>query len=245
MTEPPAPPVDVLAVVAHPDDGELLCGGTLIAAADRGRRTGILNLTAGEAGTRGTPETREEEARRASAVMGLDVRRTAGLPDAGIRNTPESRARLVALLRELRPAVVILPWLEGRHPDHRIAARLGYDASYLAGLAKYEAPGEPHRPRKVIHALTFRENAVKPTFVVDISDGMERKMEALDCYASQFEGVSGMGEVFPGGDRPLPEQVRAHCAHYGSLIRRRYGEPFWTRETLRVEDVATLGVETF
>lgn len=238
--------VDVLAVVAHGDDAEFLCGGTLIRCADQGYRTGVLDLTRGEQATRGTPDVREKEARRAAHILGLAVRRNAALPDAALENTPETRAIVARILRELRPRVLILPWLDGRHPDHRIAAQLAYDAAFLAGLARYE-PGElpPHRPAKVIHALAFRQDHIKPTFVVDITEQMERKLQALACYESQLSGKTWAGEVFPGGARPLLEQVRAHCAYYGALIRTAYGEPFWTRETMRVDDIVALGVSTF
>ena len=131
----------------------------------------------------------------------------------------------------------------GRHPDHRIAAELGRDACYLAGLVKYDAPGEPHRPFKVVHALAYREDPVKPTFVVDISDVFEAKMQAIRCYASQFDGAKAAGEVFPTG-QDLYELIRVQSAHYGSLIRRHYGEPFYTAETQEVEDVLKLGVQS-
>lgn len=241
MTEP----LDVLAVMAHPDDVELLCGGALIHGSDRGDRTGAVDLTRGERGTRGSAELRDREAGRAAEILGLATRRNAGLADAGIRNTPETRRTVVGLIRELRPRIVITHWTEGRHPDHRIAARLVYDACYLSGLTNYDAPGEAHRPFKVVHATAFREDAPSPTFVVDVSEQMERKMEAVRCYASQFDGRSQAGEVFPGGERPLYEQIRARMAACGSRIRARYGEPFWTRETLAVDSLASLPVSTF
>jgi LmbE family N-acetylglucosaminyl deacetylase len=137
---------------------------------------------------------------------------------------------------------VILPFPVGRHPDHRIAAELGRDACYLAGLVKYDAPGEPHRPFKVLHALAYREDPVKPTFVVDISDCFELKLQALRCYASQFEGAKAAGEIFPTGGRDLYELIRIQSAHYGSLIRKPYGEPYFCHETLEVQDVLQLGV---
>lgn len=241
MTEP----LDLLAVMAHPDDAELLCGGALIKSADRGRRTGVVDLSGGERGTRGSAELRREEAERAARVLGLSVRRGAGLTDAGIRNDDESRRVVAGLLRELRPRVVVTHWPRGRHPDHRRAARLVYDACFLAGLSNFPAAGEPHRPFKLVHAATFREDAGAPTFVVDVTDQMDRKIEALACYASQFEGRSWAGEVFAGGDRPLFEQIRAWCAACGSRIRAAYGEPFWTRETMEAEDLAELEVTTF
>ncbi len=237
-------PVDVAAVAAHRDDVELTCGGTLIRAADRGHRTGVIDLTRGEAGTRGSAEQRAEEAARAAEVMELDVRLNAALPDAGLANDRAARERLVGLLRLLRPRVVILPWRRGRHPDHRVAAELGRDACYLAGLEKYAPGDEPaHRPEKVIHALAYREDPVKPTFVVDVTEGFERKMEAVRCYASQFDGAEAAGEIFPTG-QDLYELVETQGRHYGSLIRRPFGEPFWTEETVRVDDVAELGVRS-
>jgi bacillithiol biosynthesis deacetylase BshB1 len=236
--------VDLLAIAPHPDDAELLCGGTLVKAARSGHATGIVDLSAGELGTRGSAETRRAEAERAAAVLGLAVRRNLGLPDGAIRNDEESRRRLIEALRELRPRLVILPYFEGRHPDHRLGSELGYDACYLAGLKNYPADGEPHRPHKVIYAMAYREHALKPTFVVDISDTFERKLEAVRCYSSQFEGVQAMGELFPAGV-PLYDLVRLQSAHYGSLIRCAYGEPFYTRETTRIEDVLDLPVSTF
>ncbi len=236
--------IDLLAIAPHPDDAELLCGGTLLRAADLGRKTAILDLTAGELGSRGTPETRRAEAEEAAALLGLSERRNLGLPDARIQNDEATRVLLVNTLRELRPRTVILPYFEGRHPDHRISAQLGYDACYLSGLKNYPAAGEPHRPAKVVWALAYREHAVKPTFVVDTSAVFERKLEAIRCYASQFDDVQAMGELFPA-QVSLYELVRIQDAHYGSLIRTAYGEPFHTRETMRVEDVTELPVSTF
>lgn len=242
MTEPP---LDLLAIVAHPDDAELLCGGTLIRAADAGHRTGVLDLTGGEAGTAGDAGLRSSEAHRASAILGLATRRVAGLPDGSLENTPDSRALVAAILRELRPDTLILMWPEARHPDHRAASQLGYDAAFVAGLRKAPIAGEPFRPRKVLYAMSYREHAPKPSFVVDITDQMERKLDAIYAFGSQFTGKTGMGEVYPGGDRDLREQLRIHAAYYGGLIRREYGEPFWTRETMAVEDVVGLAVGSF
>jgi N-acetylglucosamine malate deacetylase 1 len=236
--------IDVLAIAAHRDDVELTCGGALLATAARGRTTAIIDLTQGEMGTRGSAELRAEEASRAAAVLGVSARENMGLPDAGIVNTPETRAALAVMIRRFRPRIVIAPAMRGRHPDHRIAAELVRDACFVAGLARV-APEVPRwRPLKVVHSQSFREDFEKPTFVVDISDVFERKMEAITCYSSQFEGVTQAGEVYPNGS-PLIERVRQQNAHYGSLIRCRYGEPFFTTETMRVEDIATLDVSTF
>ncbi len=236
-------PVDLLAIAAHRDDVELTCAGTLIRAADQGYRTAILDLTAGEAGTRGSAEIRGREAAAAAAVMGVAERRNAGLPDAGLANTDQTRRVVVEHLRALAPRVVILPYPVGRHPDHRVASELGRDACYLAGLGRYDAPGDPHRPFKVLYALAYREDPVKPTFVVDISDQFERKMQAIRCYASQFDGARSAGEIFPTG-QDLYGLIAVQSGHYGSLIRTRYGEPFHTEETMAVEDVVRLGVQS-
>ena len=237
-------PVDVLAVAAHRDDVELTCGGALIAAHDRGRITAIIDLTAGETGTRGSAAERAAESVRAATVIGVSHRQTLGLPDAGIVNTPETRARLAVAIRLLRPRIVIAPALKGRHPDHAAAAQLVRDACFVAGLAKIAPETPTHRPHKVVHALAYREHEEKPTFVVDISEQFERKLEAIRCYASQFDGLTQAGEVYPSGE-PLYEVIRHQAAHYGSMIRARYGEPYWTSETMRVEDLATLEVSTF
>src|SRR5438552_16409477 len=162
--------VDLLAIAAHRDDAELTCGGTLAKAARAGQRVGILDLTQGETGTHGDAATRGAEAECAAQALGVHLRLNAELRDAYLANDEPSRRRVVALVRATRPRVVILPFPVGRHPDPRIASALRRDACYLAGLAKYDAPGEPHRPFKVLYALAYREDPVKPSFVVDITD---------------------------------------------------------------------------
>lgn len=236
--------VDVLAIAAHRDDVELTCGGTLLRAVALGRRTAIVDLTQGEMGTRGSAGLRAEEAARAAAILGVSARENLALPDAGITNTPETRAALARLIRRFRPQVVIAPSPWGRHPDHRVGAELVRDACFVAGLARVAPDMPPHRPRKVVHCLTYREDAVKPTFVVDISDVFERKLEAIRCFGSQFDEAIQAGEVYPNGE-PLYDVVRHQAAHYGTLIRARYGEPFHTTETMRVDDIAALEVSTF
>jgi LmbE family N-acetylglucosaminyl deacetylase len=160
-----------------------------------------------------------------------------------LHNTDASRRVVVEQIRALRPRVVILPFPIGRHPDHRIASELCRDASYLAGLKNYPANGAPHRPEKVLYTLAYREDPVKPTFVVDISAEFETKLAAIRCYASQFDGKMAAGEIFPAGD-DIYENVRMHCARAGSLIRVAYGEPYHTDETVRVDDVVAMGVRS-
>lgn len=239
------PDLSLLAIAPHRDDAELTCGGTLIRAVDAGHAVGIVDLTRGEMGTRGSAALREAESEAAAKVLGLAARENLGLPDAGITNDDDTRARLVQVLRRLRPRVVIAPAARGRHPDHRRAAELVRDACFLSGLAKF-APGDhpAFRPVKLLHAITYREDALKPTFVVDISDQFARKLQAIQCYASQFDGATQAGEVYPNGES-LYDMVTHHAAHYGSRIRTRYGEPFYTDETMRVDDVTTLAVSTF
>jgi bacillithiol biosynthesis deacetylase BshB1 len=236
-------PIDLLAIAAHRDDVELTCAGTLLKARDAGHTTGILDLTAGETGTRGSADLRAREAEAAARILGVAERRNAGLPDAHLENNEASRRVVVEAIRHFAPRVVILPFPVGRHPDHRIASELGRDACFLAGLAKYEADGTPHRPHKILYALSYREDPLKPTFVVDISDQFERKMAAIRCYASQFDAAVSAGEIFPTG-QDLYSRVEVQNGHYGSLIRTRYGEPFYTHETVVVEDVVMLGVQS-
>jgi bacillithiol biosynthesis deacetylase BshB1 len=236
--------LDVLAIGPHRDDVELTCGGTLARLHRQGRRTGILDLTEGEMGTRGDAATRAAEAEKAADVLGVDVRENLGLPDAGITNTPETRAMLALVLRRLKPRIVIAPAPRGRHPDHRVASQLIRDAVFVAGLAKVAPELPPFRPHKVVHAIAYREDFVKPTFVVDISDDFDTKLAAVRCYSSQFDGATQAGEVYPTGD-PLYHVLRHQASHYGSLIRCRFGEPFYTHETMRVDDLTSLDVSTF
>ncbi|MCU0625199.1 MAG: bacillithiol biosynthesis deacetylase BshB1 [Gemmatimonadaceae bacterium] len=236
--------LDILAIMAHPDDVELTCGGTLAAAADRGRRVGIVDLTRGETASRGTPELRATEAQAAARILGVEHRECLGLPDAAIVDVPATRERLARVLRTLQPQVVITHARTGRHPDHEAAAQLVRNAAFIAGLRMVAPDLPPFRPRKVLHCTTYREDAPKPTFVVDISATFDRKLAAIACYRSQFEGLTQAGEVYPNGE-PLADVIRHQAAHYGAMIRCRYGEPFFTTETMRVEDVAALDVPTF
>jgi len=238
-------PLDVLAVMAHPDDAELLCGGTLIKSTRQAHRVGVIDLTAGEMGSSGSATIRGKEADHAAEIMGLVERRCLGLPDADLENNRESRHLLVEHLRTLRPRTVITHWPVGRHPDHRIAAELVRDACFLSALKKLDIEGEPFRPLKLVYATAFREDASPPDFVVDITDHVDRKLEAISAYSSQFDGATKGGEILPGGERPLTEQIRMQLAHYGSLIRVPYGEPFRISEALEVEDLTKLSVSTF
>jgi bacillithiol biosynthesis deacetylase BshB1 len=236
-------PVDLLAIAAHPDDVELTSGGTLARAAEAGHRTGVLDLTRGEMASRGTPELRALEAAEASRILGVAERVNAGLPDAHLTNSHEARKVVVEHLRAFRPRVVILPFQVGRHPDHRVASELARDACFLSGLSRYDG-GPAARPLKILYALAYREDPIKPSFVVPLTEGQfEKKLSAVRAYASQFEGAQSAGEIFPTG-QPLLELVETQTRHYGSLIRRSFGEPFFTEETLEVEDLMELSVQS-
>src|SRR5580692_11923856 len=177
--------VDLLTIAAHPDDAELTSGGTLLAMAEAGYRTGILDLTRGETGSRGTPEIRLREAARAGKILQATVRRNLGLPDARLEMREEYRMAIAEVIRELQPHVVILPYWEGRHPDHYTAAKLGFEACFIAGLKNYEGlPGEPFRPFKSLYATAYA--TVTPTLAVDITRQYERRRRAIQAYASQF-----------------------------------------------------------
>lgn len=237
--------LDVLAVMAHPDDAELLCGGALLKSSRAGQRVGVVDLTAGEMGSQGSAEIRAKEAARAAEILGISVRRCAGLPDSRLVNDEAARLTVAALFRELRPRVVVTHWKVGRHRDHRIAAELVRDACFLTGLKKLPADGEPYRPLKLVYATAFREDGEPPDFVVDVTAELDGKLEALAAYSSQFGGAVQAGEVFPGRDRPLAEQIRVQMAHYGSLIRVPYGEPFRADEAMEVETLGELAVSSF
>jgi bacillithiol biosynthesis deacetylase BshB1 len=237
--------VDLLAIVAHPDDAELLCGGTLAKAAAQGHSVGILDLSAGESGSAGSREQRANEAANAARILGIAERVCAGLPDGAMQDDATSRQVVARFIRELRPATVITHWPDARHPDHAAASKLAHSASFLAGLKRLPIDGEPHRPAKLLYALAYQETNRKPTFVVDISAQMEQKLEAIFAFNTQFAGKTAMGDVLGGGDRPLREQILAMHAYYGSLIRRKYGEPYWTRETLLLDDVVRVEPGSF
>jgi N-acetylglucosamine malate deacetylase 1 len=237
-------PIDLLAIAAHRDDVELTCGGTLAKAARFGQRTAILDLTQGEMGTRGSADVRAREAEKAASVIGVAIRENLRLPDAAVMNDPATREQLVRAIRRLRPKVVIAPALQGRHPDHATSAQLIRDACFLAGIGKLAADVPKHRQFKVLHSLAYRQDFIRPTFVVDVTTEFSQKMQAIRCYESQFEGETQAGEVYPNGE-PLEDVVRHYAAYYGTLIRRPYGEPFFTTEVMAVEDVVSLDVATF
>lgn len=225
--------VDVLAIAAHRDDIEQTCGGTLLKLAQAGYLAGIIDLTGGEMGTRGSPEQREREAGEAARLLGVACRENLGLPDARVENSYENRLKLAARLRQLRPRLVILPHTEGRHPDHYKTGFLGYEACFLAGLKKLPLEGEPHRPKKIIYSTLY--SPVRPSFVVDITEQFEARLQALLAYHSQYDDQPEGRELFPS-QQDVRERVEALARFYGMMVGVRYGEPFLLKEALLVDD---------
>lgn len=235
--------LDLLAIAAHPDDVELTCGGTLLKMAARGYKTGILDLTAGEMGTRGTPEIRAREAAKAAKLLKVKWRGTLGVPDSDVQPSRQHKLRLAAVIRELRPRTVIVPYWEARHPDHYHASSLGYEGCFLAGLKQLPIAGETYRPFKILYSTAFAE--VRPTFVVDITAHYEQRRKAILAYASQFRPAKGekKSKVHLGIDR-LEEEMNHLARHYGQMIGVKYGESFLTKELTKVEDVVKMEVRS-
>ena len=234
-------PLDILAIAAHPDDVEQTCGGTLIRMAELGYRTGVLDLTAGDMGSRGTPEIRIEESNAAARHMLLAWRGNMHLPDARLENTVSVRMSLAAEIRALRPRVVILPYWEARHPDHYRASEIGFEACFLAGLKKLDEESDPHRPAKILYSSLYAN--VTPSFVVDISAQFERRMAALFAYDSQYGEQPEASDIFPQ-QQEIRERLGAVARFYGNLIGVKYGEPFVMKEAMRVDDITAMGVRS-
>jgi len=235
--------LDLLAIAPHPDDVELTSGGTMIKMARAGYRTGILDLTRGETGTRGTPETRVKEAARAAETMGVKIRRNLGLPDAHLENSKPYKMAVAEAIREFEPHTVILPYWEGRHPDHYTAARMCYEACFVAGLKNYSLPGLPFRPFKIIYAAAYAD--VRPTFAVDITDEYERRRKAILAYASQFRPPKKERKsrvALPLDE--LEDRMSSIARHYGRMIGVKYAEGFVVKETMQVNDVVGMPVRS-
>jgi bacillithiol biosynthesis deacetylase BshB1 len=236
--------LDLLAIAPHPDDVELTCGGTMIKMAQAGYQTGVLDLTKGETGTRGTPETRLREAGRAGKILGVKVRRNLGLPDAHLRVCDEQKMAIAEVIREFQPHVVILPYWEGRHPDHYTSATLGFEACFIAGLKNYYGlSGEPFRPFKILYAAAYA--TVTPTVAVDITKQYEQRRRAIRAYASQFRPPKNHPRskvVLPLDE--LEERMSTTAQYSGRLIGVKYAEGFMVKEVMRVDDVVKMPVRS-
>jgi len=233
--------VDVLAIAAHPDDVEQTCGGTLLRMAEAGYSTGIIDMTAGDMGTRGSPEIRVTESEAAARILGVTHRENLHFPDARLENSMAGRMTVAHRIRELRPKTVILPYWTGRHPDHYRASEIGYEACFLAGLKKIDQYTEPHRPHKIIYSSIYAN--VTPSFVVDISRYFEKRVESLFAYRSQYGPVEEGATLFPD-EAEIRERLAAIARFYGNLIGVKYGEPFVVKETMRIDDVVAFPVRS-
>jgi bacillithiol biosynthesis deacetylase BshB1 len=245
-------PLDILALAAHRDDVEQTCGGTLLKMAQRGHRTGILDLTRGEMGTRGSAEDRAREARDAAKMLCVSWRQALDIPDGRVENTWENRLKVAGVLREQRPRVVILPYWKGRHPDHYTASILGYEACFLAGLAKLDVERAetsasdsgallPHRPFKIVYATLYYD--VRPTFVVDITEQFEARLQSLMAYKSQFNDQEAGKGIFPA-HAEIRSRIEAMARFYGMLAGVTYAEPFLQKEVGLVEDLTVIPVKS-
>jgi bacillithiol biosynthesis deacetylase BshB1 len=229
----------ILAIAAHRDDVEQTCGGTLLVQQSLGWRTAILDLTQGESGTRGSAAERQAEASEAARILRVSHREALDLPDGSLQNTLENRLKIAAVLRRLRPRVVILPYWQGRHPDHYTSATLGYEACFAAGLAKLDIPGAPHRPYKILYASLYAD--VRPTFVVDITPHIETRLQSLLAYRSQYGNQQqGAGLFVP--EEEIRERTFATARHFGLLAGVRYAEPFVQKEVALAHDLMSLPV---
>jgi bacillithiol biosynthesis deacetylase BshB1 len=254
---PNTPIADILAIAAHRDDVEQTCGGTLLRMASRGLRTTILDLTQGEAGTRGNAAERAREAAEAARLLGVGWRQALDLSDGAVENTLENRLKIVRVLRLIRPRVVILPYWQARHPDHSTTATLGYEACFLSGLTNAPAVGltapsaqtmeelaelgSPHRPFKIVYASLYAD--VRPSFVVDITPFIEQRYAALMAYRSQYANQAAGGGLFVP-EEEIRERTFAEARHYGLLAGVRYGEPFVQKEVGLVDDLTLLPVQS-
>jgi N-acetylglucosamine malate deacetylase 1 len=234
--------VDVLTIAAHPDDIELTCAGTLIKMVDKGYSVGILDLTQGEMGTRGTAEIRAREADSARSAIGARFRESLNFGDSRLVASIENRYALAEKIRASQPRTVILPYWEGRHPDHYTAATLGYEACYASGLKQLPVGGTPHRPKKILYASMYWE--VKPSFLVDITAQWDRKLAAINCFASQFAGdLRDVTELYPAWGR-LIDRITTQCKYFGHLMGVDYAEPFVVKEAMAVDDIVDLPVNS-
>jgi len=252
--------LDVLAIAAHRDDIEQTCGGTLAKMAALGQRTGILDLTRGELGTRGNADDREQEAIAAAKILRVSWRAALDIPDGRVENTHENRLKIASVIRLTRPRVVILPYWLGRHPDHYTCSTLGYEACFLAGLAKLDLSSvspdalhtnlrtgdqqlatAPHRPFKILYATLYYD--VRPTFVVDITKQFEAKLASILAYKSQFSDQEAGKEIFPAAAE-IRTRVESMARFYGMLAGVEHAEPFLQKEVGLVEDVTAIPVKS-
>ena len=234
--------LDILVIAAHPDDAELGAGGTIINEVKRGKKVGILDLTLGEMGTRGTPETRAEEAKAASQILGVSMRDNVGLPDGFLENIRDYQMRIIPFIRKYKPEIVLANAMHDRHPDHGKGGKLIADSCFLSGLRALETKDENDeiqhawRPKSVYHFV--QDRYIEPNFVVDVSEAWEKKMEAVKAYKTQFDSPADSSE--PQTPISTPDfiyflEARAH--EYGRSIGVKFGEGFTTESGVGVKSV--------
>ncbi len=227
--------IDVLCMMAHMDDAEMMCGGTLIKLKNQGYSVGIVDFSRGEMGTRGSPEEREKEAECAALIMGVDMRINLEIPDAYIENSLENRRKVVQAIREYRPQLIITHDINNRNPDHTHTAMLVKESSFTSGLEKYDTGQKSHRPNKILYAMEYFES--KPSIIVDITNQFERKMSAVACYKSQtYNFEYKASPTYIASDRFLKE-LETRFRYYGSKIHSDFGEPFLMDTPIEIEDV--------
>jgi len=231
--------LDILAIAAHRDDVEQTCGGTLLRHSERGLRCGILDLTRGEMGTRGTADDRAREAADAARLLRVAWREALDIPDGRVENTWENRLKIARIIRQTRPRVIILPYWQGRHPDHYTSSTVGYEACFLAGLKKLPIDGEPHRPFKIVYASLYAD--VRPTFIVDITAQFEARVAALLAYRSQYADQQSGSGLFPQ-EKEIRERLETMARFYGLLAGVKYAEPFVQKEVGMVDDLLGIPV---
>ena len=223
--------LDILAIAAHPDDTELCCGGTLAALVEQGKKVGVIDMTRGEMGSRGTPEKRMQESQNAAEIIGLDIRENLGLPDTELQNTPQYRQKIIQKIRTYRPHVCLVGAPSDRHPDHGNATQLALDAIFYSGLVKINSDDtdgnsqNPWRPSHILHYM--QDRPFEPDIVFDISDTFETKKKGIKAFDSQFdvENPGDEPETYISGKRFF-EGIEARARHFGHLIGATYGEPF-------------------
>ncbi len=228
-------PVDVLAIAAHPDDVELTCGGTLARLKAGGYRFGIVDLTRGEMGTRGTPEIRAAEARRAAEILGAEFRESLDLGDGGLGRGREEELAVIEVIRREKPRLVLTPYPDDRHPDHRRAGQLVTDATFYAGLRKLETAHPAHRPQQAVYFSTFDPR--EPDFVVDVTPYIETRRSAMRAFASQFHDPTSTEPHTVMSQREFLDMVESRARQHGALIGVEFGEGFHSRRPPRVDDL--------
>lgn len=236
--------LDILVIAAHPDDAELGAGGAIAKSVQQGKKVGVLDLTRGEMGTRGTAETRQEESDNAAKILGLSIRENVGLPDGFLENTRDFQMQIIPFIRKYQPDIVLANAVADRHPDHGKASDLVSDSCFLSGLSALktetnEGAQAAWRPKTVYHFI--QDRYIKPDFILDVSDQWDVKMEAIRAYKTQFYmGKDDDGPVTPISSPEFIHALEARGREYGRLIHAKYGEGFTAERAVGINDFSDL-----